>query len=256
MCYIHDTINYFLISLSQSSLSNMLINSKCKECEIRSLTCFSKLSDSDLHYMEEAKSSTFYKKGQTIFYEGQKPHGIYCLNSGKVKIFKIGIDGKEQIVRFITPGELLGIRALISGRDYVASATTLEDSIVCYIEKRAFLRMIVKYPGMSHCLMINLSKLLEEAENKLTSLAQKGVRERLAETLLVLNNVFQFDQTKVNQNKPVISLSRTDLANIVGTATETVIRLLSEFKEEKLVEVQGRKIILIDIEGLKKTGKI
>jgi len=234
----------------------MLANRECKNCAIKNLSCFSKLSPSDLQYLEKSKSSTFYKHGQTIFYEGRVPHGIYCLNKGKVKVFKIGIDGKEQIVRFVTPGELLGIRALISGREYMASATTLEDSIVCYIEKRAFLKMTIKYPDLSHCLMINLSHLLEEAENKLTSLAQKGVRERLAETLLALNNVFQSDQQKMNHSNSVISLSRADLANIVGTATETVIRLLSEFKEEKLIKVNGRKIMLIDLERLKKAGKI
>lgn len=220
------------------------------------MSCFGKLGFDDLKYLESAKTSTFYKKDQTIFYEGRTPTGIYCLNEGNVKIYKIGIDGKEQIVRFVRPGELLGIRALVSGREYVASAGTLENSVVCFIEKRAFLKMTIKYPDLSHCLMINLSHLLEEAENKLTSLAQKGVRERLAETLLILNSVFETEANRVSQNGPSISLSRTDLANIVGTATETVIRLLSEFKEAKLIRVTGRKIVLLDIEGLKKIGKI
>jgi CRP/FNR family transcriptional regulator len=209
-----------------------------------------------MKYIEEAKTATFYRKDQNIFNEGMKPHGVYCLSEGKVKIYKIGIDGKEQIVRFVTPGELLGIRALISGQTYSATASTLEDSLVCYIEKRAFLKMTVKYPEISHCLMISLSHLLEDAENKLTSLAQKGVRERLAETLLALNSVFQSEQNGSEDPKAIIKLSRTDLANIVGTATETVIRLLSEFKESKLVEVNGRKITLMDVEGLKRIGKI
>ena len=220
------------------------------------MSCFGKLGFDDLKYLDSTKTSTFYKKDQTIFHEGRTPTGIYCLHEGKVKIYKVGIDGKEQIVRFVRPGELLGIRALVSGREYVASAGTLENSVVCFIEKRVFLKMTVKYPDLSHCLMINLSHLLEDAENKLTSLAQKGVRERLAETLLILNSVFESDSRKVSLNGPAISLSRTDLANIVGTANETVIRLLSEFKEEKLIRVTGRKIVLLDMPGLKKIGKI
>lgn len=232
----------------------MLVEKSCKNCDVRRFSCFNKLEPSDISYLNSIKNSALYRKGQNIFNEGTIPAGIYCLNTGKVKINKIGIDGKEHIVRFVTPGGLLGIRALISGREYTASAITLEDSVVCFIEKRAFLKLTVKYPYLSHELMITLSHLLEEAENKITSLAQKGVRERLAETLIALSNIFQTEDSV--SKKYVISLSRNDLANIVGTATETVIRLLSEFKDEKLIVINGRKIILKDLERLKKVGKL
>ena len=232
----------------------MPVEIKCKYCDVKNLSCFNRINTDDLDYLNSIKKSNLYKKGQDIFYEGMRPTGVYCLYSGKIKIFKLGIDGKEQIVRFATPGNLLGIRALISGREYSASASTLEDSVVCFIDRRTFLKLTVKYPYLSHCLMITLTKLLEEAENKLTSLAQKGVRERLAETLIVLSNVFKYENSP--NNMPVISLTRLDLSNIVGTATETVIRLLSEFKHEGLIEIKGRKITLIDIKGLQRAGKI
>jgi CRP-like cAMP-binding protein len=105
--------------------------------------------------------------------------------------------------------------------------------------------------------MVLLSSLLEEAENKMTTLAQKPVRERLAESLLILNNLFRSEgKCKILNENSTISLSREDLANIVGTATETVIRLLSEFKEEKLVSISGRSITLLDVDGLKRAGKV
>jgi len=105
--------------------------------------------------------------------------------------------------------------------------------------------------------MVLLSTLLEEAENKMTTLAQKPVRERLAESLLILNNLFKSEgKCKVLNDHATISLSREDLANIVGTATETVIRLLSDFKDDGLVSISGRSITLVDIDGLKKAGKI
>ncbi len=228
----------------------------CKNCNVRTISIFSFLKDNDLGKLNENKSRTLYKKGQNIFYDGRKPTGIFCLNIGKVKIYKIGYDGKEQIVRFVMPGGLLGIRALLGGRNYSASAMAIEDSQVCYIEKKAFFRLALQNPQVSHQLMITLSTLLEDAEKKLTSLAQKPVRERLAETLLILHKLFS-TENKINPKlEPVISLTREDLANIVGTAKETVIRLISDFKENGLIKVNGRKIKLVDIDGLIEVGKV
>ncbi|MCD4737554.1 MAG: Crp/Fnr family transcriptional regulator, partial [Bacteroidales bacterium] len=170
------------------------------------------------------------------------------LKSGTIKISKTGIDGKEQIVRFVLPGSLLGIRAFVSGRNYMANAATIEDSVVCFINRDTFFKITSKYPTISHCIISVLSELLEEAENKMTSLAQKPVRSRLAESLLILNKIFKTENCQVE--KATINMTREDLANIVGTATETVIRLLSEFKEERLVAIVGRKIILQNINGL------
>jgi CRP/FNR family transcriptional regulator, polysaccharide utilization system transcription regulator len=235
----------------------MMLQVSCLNCEIQKNNCFSLISREDLIDFDEKKRSTIYKKNQVVFYAGRQPTGIFCLKSGKVKIAKTGIDGKDQIVRFVTNGELLGIRALVGGRQYSATATVLEDSVICYITKHSFFKIILKYPAVSKCLMKSLSQMLEEAEDKMTSMAQKPVRERLAESLIILNNVFQSGRPDCpSVLNPVISLSRVDLANLTGTATETVIRLLSEFKEEKLVEIYGRKIKLLDIDRLLKVGKI
>lgn len=226
----------------------------CVSCAMKSQTCFRDLDEDSLTYLDDHKTAFFYKKGQIIFREGSRPHGIYCLNSGKIKIFKIGIDGREQIVRFVTPGGLLGIRALVGGNEYSAYAETLEDSKLCLINKMTFIKLIDENQGFAHCIMKVLCHLLGDAENKITSLALKPVRERLAETLLVMNNLFHSDPLSENGSK--INLSRNDLANIIGTATETVIRLLSEFKDEDLISINGRSVTLLDIEGLKRTGKV
>lgn len=229
----------------------------CIGCLIRSHTCFADLDTADLGLMNVSKVTNMYKRGQIIFYEGMMPTGIFCLNRGKIKISKRGIDGKEQIVRFVVEGGLLGIRALLGGRKYSASATTLEDSIVCFISKETFFRIAEKNPKITECMIMLLSELLEEAEKKMTSMAQKPVRERLAESLLLLNNLFHTDSGPCLLNEDAtITLTREDLANIVGTATETVIRLLSEFREKGYVSVEGRDITILDIEGLKKTGKV
>lgn len=234
----------------------MLHQLNCKDCFVRSSTCFSDLSPHDIDMLVDQKISTIYKKGQTIFYEGMMPTGIYCLNKGKIKIARHGDDGKEQIVRFVLEGGLLGIRALMGGRKYSASATTLEESVVCYVDQKTFFKLSTRYPHISQCVMTLICSLLEEAEAKMTSLAQKPVRERLAEGLIILDDMFNKELGRKEENiDHTISLTRDDLANIVGTATETVIRLLSDFKEEKLIETDGRKIILLNKKGLKKVAR-
>ena len=230
----------------------------CDNCIVKSKSYFNKLEKNDLFDLSTKKRCKFYKKGQTIFYEGDRPLGIYCLNYGKVKIFKIGMDGKEQIVRFVFPGDLIGFRSLIGEEIYSASATTLEDSFACFISKQVFFQLTKKYPYISHNLMTSLCHLLEEAENKITSLAQKTVKKRLAESLLIINKTFNPDTNNDNDNNIdyTIQLSRRDLANIVGTATETVIRLLSEFNDKKLISIKGRKITLLNIDKLMKKADI
>lgn len=228
----------------------------CKDCIVRSSTCFSDLSSQDIDMLVDRKISTVYKKGQTIFYEGMMPTGIYCLNRGKIKISRHGSDGKEQIVRFVLEGGLLGIRALMGGRKYSASATTLEESVVCYIDQKTFFKLSTRYPHISQCVMTLICTLLEEAEAKMTSLAQKPVRERLAEGLIILDEMFNKEiACRESDPEHAISLTRDDLANIIGTATETVIRLLSDFREERLIDTDGRKIILLNRDGLKKVAR-
>jgi CRP-like cAMP-binding protein len=220
-------------------------------CLDKSSNCFSRLPLEDRAYINSFKSSTFVKRGQTIFHEGKPPGGIYCLNEGKIKIFRLGNDGKEQVVRIVTPTNFFGLRALISGWTYSTSAVTFEDSVICFIPKRPFLKVILKYPEVSHCLMVMLSTMLEDAENKLLSLAQKPLRERLAEALLTLHELFN----KHGGNNH-INLSRTDIANIVGTASECVIRMLSEFKDDRIIDINGRKISILDLDELKRIARI
>jgi CRP/FNR family transcriptional regulator len=163
---------------------------------------------------------------------------------------RLGSDGKEQIVRFVLPGKLLGIRAFLSNCAYSSTATALEDSMICYIPKELFVKFQTKYPSITTCMLYTLSQMLQRAEEKMTSIAQKNVRERLAETLLELHNIFSFRDCGENGINP-ITLKREDIANIVGTATETVVRLIHVFKDEGIIEVEGRKIFVTNTNRLK-----
>lgn len=229
----------------------MFIERECHYCQSRKLTCFENIPLEDVEALSANKYSKVFKKGQIIYHEGQKPTGVHCMSEGKVKIYRLGPDGKEHIVRFAIPGDLFGLRTLIGGGVYSTSSTSIEDSVVCLIPKPVFFRIITRYPEISQCIMLRLSQMVEEAESRLLSIAQKPVRERVAETLIALHNMFNKDQQDHS-----INLSRYDLANIVGTATETVIRLLAEFKDDNLIYINGRKIAIQDFEGLKRIAKI
>ena len=226
----------------------------CENCTEGFRSFFNKLDKADLQYLNEEKVPRNYKKGTVIFSEGQKPQGIYCLREGKVKVFKISFDGREQITRILFPGELLGLKALLSGNSYSVSSATLDDSVLCFISKTDFFQLMLKYPEFTRAIIISLSQLLEQAEFRMISLAHKPVRERLAETLLFLNKTFH--NTAPSYPRSYLNITRQDMANIIGTAPETVIRLLSEFKESKLIETKGRKVFLSNIHGLRKIANV
>lgn len=226
----------------------------CADCATRITSCFSVLNDEDVKLLDETKETTVFSKGQNIFYSGRTPTGVYCLFNGKVKMSRSGADGKEQIVRFVLPGKLLGIRAFLSNCTYSSTATALEDSTICYIPKDLFVSLQAKYPSITTCMLFTLSQMLQRAEEKMTSIAQKNVRERLAESLLELHNIFSFGDCGENGVNP-ITLKREDIANIVGTATETVVRLLHTFKDEGIIVIEGRKLFIMDIPQLKNISK-
>ncbi|WP_053223761.1 Crp/Fnr family transcriptional regulator [Roseivirga seohaensis] len=230
------------------SLKNSKIQLQCIACKSRGESHFSDLKDEDLEILSEHKSCVTYKKNQTLFYEGTRPMGIFCINSGKVKVFKMGSNGKEQILFIAQKGDFLGYRSLLSEELYGSSATVLEPAAICFIPKSDFLKVLHSNPEFFGKLMKAVCHELGVMETKLAQLSQKSVRERLAATILMLKETYGME----GEGSEVIDivLSREDLANIVGTATETVIRLLSEFKSDKMIALEGKKIKVLDADKL------
>lgn len=223
---------------------------QCKFCKSRLNSVFNKVKNNELEQFDLNKSFTIYKKGQIIFNEGNHANGLYCIHQGKIKVYKLGSEGKEQIVRLAKNGEVLGYRALISNELYSATAEVLEPSMVCFIPKSAIFSVLDNDHELSLRMMKMLCRDLKNAEERLTNIAQKPVRERVAEVLLLLLQTFGIKDDKTIN----VSLTREDLASIVGTATESVIRLLSEFKKNKLIDLQGKKIKILDQMGLVRLG--
>nr|WP_294861997.1 Crp/Fnr family transcriptional regulator [uncultured Fluviicola sp.] len=192
------------------------------------------------------------KKGQSIFNEGSRPNGLFFLKEGKVKKFKTDRNGKEQIIYICGVGELLGHAALLADEPYSDSAAALEDSIIGFITKSDFSAILESSNVLSKKMLVNLSHEFNVLINGITSFTHKTVRERLALCLLIMKDKYK---TNREDDKVVeINLSREDLANFVGIAVETLVRLLHDFKVEKFIETQGRKIRIIDARGLIKVA--
>lgn len=193
-----------------------------------------------------------YKKGEIVFREDGIPMGIYFLKKGKVKKYKNTFDGGEQIFYICDTGELFGYHALLSGEHYPDSAATIEDSVITFIPKDDFFSVLSSSPVLSTRLLKALSHEFSVFINNITSLAKKSVRERVALNLLILGEKYK---EKGKEDLLVeINMSRSDLASMSGTAKETLVRLLHDFKDEKLIETNGRTIRLLNRPGLVKVA--
>lgn len=187
-----------------------------------------------------------YKKKEIIFSEGSHPGGVYFVNKGKVKTFKSNEDGKEYITGLYKEGEFIGYTAVLEDSNFTESASALEDAEVCLIQRQDFLSLLYSNREVANKFIKLLSDNLVEKEERLLSLAYNSVRKRVAEALLMLRTRY----TESNTDDFSIHISREDLSNIVGTATESLIRTLSDFKEEGLIELKAGQVKIIDLRKL------
>lgn len=220
--------------------------------DLKVFSIFNGLSQEEFDELESYSETTLISRGDIIYEQGHRINGCYFVEKGIIKIFQTGIDGKEQIIRFAKKGDLIGFRSVVNNEMACTTAKIIDDAQLLYIPAKNLLDMFKKSAEFSMALMRMACKELGESNKYITDIAQKTVRERLAEVLLILMDSFDVD----DQNYLNISLTREELANMVGTATESVIRLLSEFKSDKLIELHGRRIKLLNIPKLMKIGNM
>jgi len=222
--------------------------SKCEQCIVRQFSSLKALTKDELVKMAECKTSYTIKKGEPIFEEGEVTNGIYCVKDGVCKMTKLSANGKDQIVKLVKSGELLGQRSMISEEPANLSAVALEDMEVCFIPKSEVMAFFTQNNQFSMNVMKTICGDLKEADDHMVSMAQKNVKERLAETLLYLEETFG----KSEDGSLHIQLSREELAGMIGTATESCIRLLSEFNKSGYVDLVGKKITILDRNKLRR----
>jgi len=224
----------------------------CDNCAVNTNSVFRHLSGNQVEILNFEKDFRQYRRGEVLYEEGSRISGFYCINRGIIKVFKTGFDGKEQIIRFAKPGDIIAYRSVLSNEPACTTAKVIEDAGVCFIPAHILTDFVKENPLFSMEVMKLTCHELGMANEYITDIAQKTVRERLAEILLNLVNEFGLDQ----DNYLRISLTREELANIVGTATESVIRLLSEFKSDRYIELSGRKIKILDRKALEKISNV
>lgn len=225
----------------------------CDNCFLNKASVFRVLTDDEKEVLKRSHSCSFYKKGEVIYKEGDKPTGLICLSEGKVKIFKEGVGGREQIVRMAKPVGFIGYRALFAEENYIASAIAIEDSIVCNIEKKALSDMLMKNSLFASHIIKSLATELGFSNSRTVTLTQKHIRGRLAESLIFLVDTYGFE----DDGKTIkVYLSREDIANLSNMTTSNAIRTLSTFATENVINIDGRKISINDMPTLNKISEL
>lgn len=224
----------------------------CDKCSLATGSIFKHLTTQEVELLNFTKEVREFRRGEILYNEGARISGFYCIHRGIIKVYKTGFDGKEQIIRFAKAGDIIAYRSVLSNEPACTSARVIEDCQACFIPSEILISFIKSNTSYALELLKLACHELGEANSFITDIAQKTVRERLAEILLLLVNDFGLDE----HNYLRISLTREELANIVGTATESVIRLLSEFKADKLVDLDGRKIKILNLKGIEKISNV
>jgi len=218
--------------------------------DFKSHSILTELPPQDAKIITAHMSDQNYSKGEIIFREGSFPSGIFFIRNGKVKKYKVDSQQREQIIYVANTGELIGYHALLAEERYPDSASALEDSLISFIPKEDFLEALSTSKILSQRLLKLLSQEFSVFANSVTLFAQRNVRERLATQLVVMREKYKENYQPGMDVE--INLSRDDLASLVGTARENVVRVLKEFKEEGSIKTKGRKIVVTDIHKLLK----
>lgn len=250
---IENTIFVYLKYIPVRPNREIIEVSSCDECPTAQSSIFCVLNKIELANLSENKSFIFFKKGQIVFFEGNNPQGLFCIYSGKVKIHKLGYDGNDQILRLAKKGNVIGYRALLSNDNYHASATAIEDSLICYFPKSVYQNQIANNHALALQIMKLLSSDLKSAEVKAMSFVQKHVRERVSETLLLLKDFFGVEEDNATIKT---TLTRESIGNISGTTTETAIRILSDLNKSKVIKLVGKKIKILNPKELIKIANL
>lgn len=202
----------------------------------------------DLNNLSKNRTTHVFKKKEYIYHAGNYPRGIYFIQQGKVKAFKSNEDGKDIIVGLYSTGDFFGYLSLMEERPYQESAEAMEESQIYFIPNEDFHELIAKNRDVANRFIKMLSNNIMEMEDRMLKLAYNSVRKRVAEGLLTLEKTYNKDK----KDPFSMAVNREDLANLVGTSTETVIRTLSDFKDEQLIDIKARQITLLNMEKLKK----
>ena len=226
----------------------------CAACGSRGGGIFEHLGPESLERLNSAKTSHVYRRGQEVFYEGNPCAGVYCVHSGLVKVSKRAPHGRSYILRLAGPGDVLAMESLLLGSPHGASAEMLEEGTVCRLDARELQTILKEEPQLMGPIVQFLAQRLVDADEDRAELSAGESRERIALTLLTLAE--RYSRPDVDGLHLVLNLSREDLADLIGTTTETAIRRLGELRRKGIVATRGREIVLRDITRLARIARV
>lgn len=214
--------------------------SKCEQCIIRQFNSLRAMNHDELAAISDSKITKKIKKGDALFEEGESLHGVYCVRSGVSKLSKLSENGKSQIVKLVGRGELLGQRSLIAKEMANLTAEAMDDMEVCFISKEHIVNALQDNSEFAVEVLRHMANDLKQADDVIINMSQKSVKQRMAACLLYLDATYGTDAEGYLR----LVLSREDIADIVGTATESAIRMISEFKKLGLIQTSGKRIAI------------
>lgn len=214
---------------------------------------FYNLKPREKDLMWKSFTCSFYKKGEIIYRDGETPTALVCLIKGKVKIFKEGVGGRDQIVRMAKPIGFIGYRALLADENHIASAEAIEDCVVGEIERSTLIKILQSNAPLCYNVLKSIATELGFSNNRTVTLTQKHIRGRLAESLVFLRNTYGLED---DSQTIKVYLSREDLANLSNMTTSNAIRTLSAFSDEGILELDGRRIKIIDTHKLERISNL
>ncbi len=226
---------------------------KCKNCIDSKLSIFTVLTEDEKVILSQNHECKSIRKGDIIYLEGETPSGLICLSEGKAKIFKEGLNNREQIVRMAKPVGFIGYRALFAGDLYRSSAVAIEDSCICIIPKENIFKVLRLNSELAIKIISYMANELGEANSRTVTLTQKHIRGRLADALLFLKETYGMEDDNATLK---VYLSREDVANLSNMTTSNAIRTLSSFAGEKVISINGRRIKILDIHQLERISEI
>lgn len=221
----------------------------CLHCSTRIHSLFSVLNSEEIAILQKQKTHVTLDCGETLFKEGQYPPGFYIITKGKLKYSKFGFEKREQIIRFAKEGDVVGYRSFIGEESYNCTAIAISEVCLCFLKHDLIQQLFKSNSDLPFQFMKVLANDLKTSETKILHLTQNTVRERIAESILLLAEFYGTEDDGITIN---VSLKRDELAGIAGTIRESAIRTLYEFNESNIIELTGKKIIILDAQKLQR----
>jgi len=219
------------------------------QCRIKENTLFTDLSEGQLDAFKDVIISSAFSKRDIIFLEGDVVKGLYVVRMGRVKLLRVSVSGKEQIIKILNPGDILGFEIFYGADNFTNTAVAMEECELCYISKGDFFRIIDSDSGVARKLILSLGRELNEAYGRIGNLGLLNAREKLAHLLASLAGEYgtELDDGRIRLN---LTLSRLEIAELLGITQETSIRLLKGFKEEGIISIKRKEIIITSLKSL------